>query len=289
MRYRTLSSPERPSAERPSPERRPKRAGFRPASLAVAVCGAAVAVAAAGCGTTTSGSSGQPALTARQAVTDAAQTSAKLNTARAAVTINAGSELLKENLQLQLHPELKMSAALSGVPGTGNISEVIVGTTVYVKIGSLAGSGKPWIKLSSTGAGSSAIIHELLQQASSGNLTTQAKLAEVMSGLHQAGHATIGGVPTTRYEGTVEPSKVLPRLSAGLRKLLTPMLSQIRGQLKVSYWIDAQHRIRKVTETETVNSEQVTTTIVYTAINQPVQITVPPASQVRSMSSLSGL
>jgi hypothetical protein len=279
MRYRTLSSP----------ARHPKRAGFRPASLAVAACGAAVAVAAAGCGTTTSGSSGQPALTARQAVTDAAQTSARLNTASASVTINAGNELLKENLHLQLHPELKMSAALTGVPGTGNISEVIVGTTVYVKIGSLAGSGKPWIKLSTTGTGSGAIVHELLQQASSGNLATQAKLAEVMSGLHQAGHATIGGVPTTRYDGTIEPSKVLPHLSAGLRQLLTPMLSQIHGQLKVSYWIDAQHRIRKLTEIETVNGEQVTTTIVYTAINQPVQITIPPASQVRNVSSLSGL
>jgi hypothetical protein len=283
MRYRTLSYPK--PHPKPHPGRRPKRA----ASLAVAACGAAVAVAAAGCGSTTSGASGPHGLTARQAVTDAAQTSAKLNTASAAVTIKAGDELLKENLQLQLHPELKMSAALSGVPGTGDISEVIVGSTVYIKISSLATSGKPWIKLSSTGAGSSAIIHELLQQASSGNLATQAKLAEVVSGLHQAGHATIGGVATTRYEGTIEPSKVLPHLSAGLRKLLTPILSQIQGQLKVSYWIDAQHRIRKLTETETVNSEQVTTTIVYTAINQPVRITVPPASQVRSMSSLSGL
>jgi len=274
MRYRTLSSP----------ELHPRRAG-----LAVAACGAAVAVAAAGCGSTTSGSSGQQPLTARQAVTDAAQTSARLNTASAAVTIKAGNQLLKENLRLQLHPELKMSAALTGVAGTGDISEIIVGTTVYVKISSLASSGKPWIRLSTTGSGSSAVIHELLQQASSGNLATQAKLAEVVSGLHQAGHATVDGVPTTRYDGTIDPSKALPHLSAGLRKLLTPMLSQIHGQLKVSYWIDAQHQIRKLTEIETVNGEQVTTTIVYTAINQPVQITVPPASQVRSVSSLSGL
>lgn len=278
MRYRTLSSPSSP-----------RRAGFRPASLAVAACGAAVAVAAAGCGSTTAGSSGQPKLTAQQAVTDAAQTAARLNTASASVTVKAGNELLRENLQLQLHPELKMSAVLSGVPGTGDISEVIVGTTVYVKISSLSGSGKPWIKLSTTSSGSSAIIHQLLQQATSGNLATQAKLAEVVSGLHQAGHATIGGVPTTRYDGTLEPSRVLPHLSAGLRKLLTPMLSQIHGQLKVSYWIDAQHRIRKLTEIESVNGEQVATTIVYTAINQPVHITVPPASQVRGVNSLSGL
>jgi hypothetical protein len=278
MRYRTLS--------------RPARAGLRTASLAM-VCG--VAVAAAGCGSASSGGSsgqsGQAAkpLTARQAITDAAQTSAQLNTASASVTILAGTEQLNEKLQLQLHPKLKMSATLSGVAGSGNISEVIVGTTVYIKIGSLAKSGKPWIKLSSSGAGSSSIIHQLLQQASSGNLATQAKLAQVVSGAHEAGHAVVGGVPTTRYNGTIVPSAVLPHLSAGLRKLLTPMLGQIQGRLQVSYWIDAQHQIRKVSEVETVAGQHVTTTIVYTAINQPVQITVPPASQVRSVSSLSGL
>ncbi|SRR6185437_6205228 len=285
MRYRTIS--------------RPARSGLRPASLAIA-CGAAVAVAAAGCGSTSSGGSngqsgqsgqsghGTQPMTARQAITDAAQTSAKLNTASASVTILAGPETLKENLQLQLHPKLKMSATLSGLPGTGDISEVIVGTTIYIKIAALAQSGKPWIKLSTSGGGSSSVIHQLLQQASSGNLATQAKLAEVMSGTHEAGHAVVNGVPTTRYDGTILPSAVLPHLSAGLSKLLKPMLSQIQGSLHVSYWIDAQHQIRKVTEVETVAGQHVTTTIVYTAINQPVQITVPPASQVRS-SSLPGL
>jgi hypothetical protein len=277
VRYRTIS--------------RPARAGLRSAGLAM-VCG--VAVAAAGCGSASSGGSTGPSgqgakLTARQAITDAAQTSAKLNTATASVSIMAGTEQLTENLQLQLHPELKMSATLSGVAGAGNIGEVIVGTTVYIKISSLAKSGKPWIKLSSSGAGASSIIHQLLQQASSGNLATQAKLAQVVSGVHQAGHAVVGGVPTTRYDGTITPSAVLPHLPAGLRKLLSPMLSQIQGRLQVSYWIDAQHLIRKVSEVETVGGQHVTTTIVYTAINQPVHISVPPASQVRSITSLSGL
>src|SRR5580692_315314 len=225
MRYRTIS--------------RPARAGLRSAGLAM-VCG--VAVAAAGCGSASSGGSAAPSgqsakLTARQAITDAAQTSAKLNTATARVSIMAGTEQLTENLQLQLHPELKMNATLSGVAGAGDISEVIVGTTVYIKISSLAKSGKPWIKLSSSGAGSSSIIHQLLQQASSGNLATQAKLAQVISGVHETGHAVVGGVATTRYDGTITPSAVLPHLPAGLRKLLSPMLSQIQGRLQVSYWI----------------------------------------------------
>ena len=75
--------------------------------------------------------------------------------------------------------------------------------------------------------------------------------------MHEAGHAVVGGVPTTRYNGTIAPSAVLPHLSAGLRKLLTPMLSQIQGRLQVSYWIDAQHRIRKVSEVETVAGQHV--------------------------------
>ena len=260
----------------------------RAAGLAVA-SGAAVAVMVSGCGSAGNPSSGTKPLTARQVVTDAAQASARINSAAATVTIMAGPERLNENLRLQLHPALRMSTTLSGLPGVGNVSEIIDGTTLYLKVGSLAHAGKPWVRVSTSGAGSSSPIDELLQEASSGDLATQAKLAEVVSGVHAAGHGVVDGVPTTRYEGSIQPSAVLPHLSPALRKLLTPTLGQIQGRLQVSYWIDAQHRIRKVSEAQTVAGQHVTTTIVYTAINQPVHIMVPPASQVRSVSSLSDI
>ena len=67
---------------------------------------------------------------------------------------------------------------------------------------------------------------------------------------------------------------------------------QALGNSPVSFreWVDGQHHLRKMTEVETVNGDTVNTTINITAINQPVHITVPPASQTTSMpASLSGL
>ena len=58
-------------------------------------------------------------------------------------------------------------------------------------------------------------------------------------------------------------------------------------------WIDGQHQVRKIITTEAGSSTRITTTIVITAINQPVSIRLPPASQVATapsgLGSLGGL
>jgi hypothetical protein len=51
-------------------------------------------------------------------------------------------------------------------------------------------------------------------------------------------------------------------------------------------WIDGQHRVRKETEVESVNGMTINTTVTITAINQPVNITIPPASQTFSQPGL---
>ena len=78
-------------------------------------------------------------------------------------------------------------------------------------------------------------------------------------------------------------------LEANLRTQLAPVLSKIQGHLGLSYWIDGQHLLRKVEETETVSGQLVHTTILYRNINQPVHVTVPPASQVSGQNSVPGL
>jgi hypothetical protein len=281
MERLTAFMPDRPDCDHTRAVQ-PRR-GFRSAGLAIA-CGGAL-VLAAGCGASHGASAG-PALTAQQAVTVAARTSAALNSAAATVTIAAGSEHLTENVLIELHPRLAMSATVTGVPGTGDIDVVVAGSTVYLKLSALATlAGRPWVELSGRG-GTSSLVHELLEQAESGNLATQADLARVTSGVHQAGHQLVDGVPTTRYEGWIRPATALAHLPASLRTRLAPMLGEISGRLQVSFWVDAQHLIRKVAETETVNGQQVRTTIVYRDINQPVHITVPPASQVAPLTRL---
>jgi thymidine phosphorylase len=45
-------------------------------------------------------------------------------------------------------------------------------------------------------------------------------------------------------------------------------------------WIDSNHQVRKMTLVESGKSIRVTSMMLVTSINQPVGITVPPASQV---------
>jgi hypothetical protein len=47
-------------------------------------------------------------------------------------------------------------------------------------------------------------------------------------------------------------------------------------------WIDGQHHMRQVIENETVKGHAVTTTMNVTGINQPIQLTLPPASDTTS-------
>jgi uncharacterized membrane protein len=48
-----------------------------------------------------------------------------------------------------------------------------------------------------------------------------------------------------------------------------------RRSISFHVWIDGQHHTRKITDVETVNGETINTTVNITAINQPVQITLP--------------
>ena len=85
---------------------------------------------------------------------------------------------------------------------------------------------------------------------------------------------------TTEYADSFTAAEGLKALPAGLRQALAPEL-QALGNSTIYFreWIDGQHHLRKITEAETLNGNTVTTTINITGINQPVHITLPPASQ----------
>ena len=75
-------------------------------------------------------------------------------------------------------------------------------------------------------------------------------------------------------------AQALKTLPASFRKAMGPEL-QVLGNGIISFhvWIDGQHHTRKITDVETVNGETINSTVLITAINQPVHITIPPASQ----------
>jgi hypothetical protein len=88
-------------------------------------------------------------------------------------------------------------------------------------------------------------------------------------------------VATTEYAGSFKASDAVKELSPDVRNVLGAQLTSL-GDSTVSFreWIDGQHHMRQVIEDETVKGHAVTTTMNVTAINQPVKIALPAASEV---------
>jgi hypothetical protein len=102
-------------------------------------------------------------------------------------------------------------------------------------------------------------------------------------GPHAVRTQLIGGVPTTEYAGSFRASAALKALAArtlpvSLRKVLRSQLAGMGDDL-ISFheWLDGQHNVRRAAEVDT--GALVVTTINVTAIDQPVRITLPPATQ----------
>jgi hypothetical protein len=100
------------------------------------------------------------------------------------------------------------------------------------------------------------------------------------------GTATINGVPTTEYTGTYP-------ITAGLAKLPSATRGKIASQLQAmgltsehfTVWLDDQQQVRKVVNSAKGTSEQVASTVTVTSVNQPVTVTLPPASQTATVPS----
>jgi hypothetical protein len=277
----------------------PGRPGrVRPIRLLAASAGLCAAVAlVAGCGSAAGPSAGSAArpLTPRQAISLASDASQRISSAATTISVKVGSAAATSGqLQLQVKPSLLVQASMKvGIAGqTIPFSEVVTAKAIYLKVPGLSPQGgKPWVKISfgQLSGAAGAAFGQLLQSVQNGNPLNQTRLLAGSKDVRATGTQVIGGVPTTRYTGTVSPSAAAANLSPALRKLMAPQLRELQGTVKFTIWIDGQHRVRQLTEHETVAGQAVVTTMNITAINQPVSIKVPPASQVSGLpTSLGG-
>jgi hypothetical protein len=246
--------------------------------------GAATASSGTGTGSATgsaaTGSAGSALLTA---ATQAQNINSAVTTLHVQVT---GSQASTETgtLQYQRTPSLMsqdMHIAAEG--GNTEIKMILTGTDMYFSEPGLP-TGKTWMKFSLAALkGKSASFAQLIQSMQSNNFTNQAQLFAVAKNAHVVGPATIDGVSTTEYAGSFRASDAVNALSPAVRNVLGAQLKSL-GNSVVSFreWIDGQHRMRQVIENETVKGHAVTTTMNVTAINQPVQIPLPAASEVTS-------
>jgi hypothetical protein len=274
----------------PGSSRRPAAIALSAATLALlAACssGGSSSAASTGAGATTgaasAGSGGSQ--TAQNALLTAATQAQHVNSAVTTLHVKVtGAQASTETgtIQFQLKPTLLMGEDMNIAAEGGNteIKLIATGTDVYFSEPGL--SGKTWTRLKlSTLTGPSASFAKLVQSMQSNNFANQTQMFTVAKDAHVVGTQTIGGVPTTEYAGSFRASDALKSLSPSVRKVIGPQL-QTLGNSVISFheWIDAQHQVRQVVEDETVKGNAVTTTMNVTGINQPVQIALPPASQV---------
>jgi LppX_LprAFG lipoprotein len=272
----------------------PLNGGGRRRAAAVALCAGAVALVT-GCSTGSTGSAAS--LTPRKAISLAADESHRVSSMAATFSEQVGSPAVAGTtgtMQLRLKPTLLAHEALrtSASGQTVSLEEIVSAKAIYVK-GPTGPNGKPWIKipLSEMSGSLGAALSSLLQTAQADNPAEQTQMLAASKDVRKVGTQVIDGVQTTHYTGTFTLSAALAALSPTIRNGLAPLLKMVSGDVRFNVWIDDQHVTRRVTEAETVSGQPVTVTLNVTAVNQPVQIALPPASEVTTLpkSALSSL
>jgi hypothetical protein len=277
---------------------------LRAAGLAVIA-----AMAVAGCATGSSsaakgGSTSAAPVSAVEAVKLASQTTGKVNSFTATMDIQitvpqgtasstglgSGSMDISATLAERLRPTLLMSMTLGsfstgGTSLPGGLTELITPTALYMKWSYLTQQmhlTKPWLEipLSALGSKSGVNLSQLLNQASGNGPLTQSQMLAGATSVREVGTGTVGGVPVTEYTGTVPLDKAMSYLSGSAKTTVQQLIAS--GGLtteKFTVWIDGQHQLRKAIITMNGKALSETVNMTVTSINQPITVTVPPASE----------
>lgn len=238
-------------------------------------------------------SSGSP-LPPRQALLTAATEANRINSAVETIIVQdrgASTSTMTGTFRYQLKPTMEASADfhtdMFGM--TTQMKAIATSDAVYFNLGRLpdfVGMGqvarKPWIKVDLSGLNGWELagFAQLVEGTQSGDFTAQAHLFAVAENVYVAGTQVIDGVPTTEYDGSFRVAAALKALPASFHKVLAAELQALgTGPVYFREWIDSQYHVRKTIEVHTVNGTTTTSTVLITAFNQPVDITLPPASQ----------
>lgn len=259
--------------------------------IVTCAAGAAAVLLAAGCGGGGMHQAAQ-ALSARQEITLAANQAKQVNSF--GVTLNVtmsgtASGTMAGTMHIRTRPSLLAEADIStidvgGQSLPGGMHEIVTDRSIYLKMAALSRElHKPWVKISFSemqqGAGIN--VSQLIQQVQNNNPLVQTQMLAAAKDVRAVGTQTIDGVSTTHYTGSYPASAGLAKLPASERAAAEKGLRTL-GVKTVGFnvWIDGQHQTRKIVVAETGSVENMTMTMQVTGINQPVSVTLPPASQV---------
>jgi hypothetical protein len=267
----------------------------RPAG-AFAVLAAAAIATVAGCSSSPHDSAAAQPSQAQHAIKLAASRSQAVDTLVASLTEHTSGVTtggLTGTIAVRLRPTTLIDANFkipSGKGKTIKLAEILTSKAIYFNDPAFTkGAGKSWVKLkiSQLSAKTSVSVASLLQNLEGSNPLDQTRLFTASKDVKVAGSQTIGGIATTEYAGTYSPAKAFSELPAKLRTLLGPSLRAMGANpVRFRVWIDAQHLIRKATDTETVRHQTITTTFSVLSVNKPVTVRLPAPDQVAPMPKL---
>jgi hypothetical protein len=258
----------------------------RRARAVIATVSAGALALLAGCSAGTTPSPAAKQASPRTALLLAAKQSEQLTSMTASTSAQAnGTQTLAGTVTIQYKPALLLEATVN-VMASGQslgITEIVSSTAMYLKMAELSKlAGKPWVKIpfSELSGSTGAQLSQLLQNVEDNNPQQQARMLTASKNVRELGKQTVDGISTTEYAGSYTVASAMAVLSPSQRRVLGPQLKQLTGAIHFTDWIDAQHHVRKTVVTETVSGQQVTLTTNVTAINQPVNIKLPPRRRV---------
>jgi hypothetical protein len=267
-----------------------------PSRLKVTVtsaAGVAAVLLAAGCGGGT-----HPAaqgLSPIQAITLAANQARQVNSFASTLSVTMSGSLsgtMAGTMRIRNRPSLFADADFGtldfgGQSLPGGMHEILTNHDIYLGMAVLSQRlHKPWVKISfaQLQQGTGVNLGQLTQQVQSNNPLVQTQMLAGAKDVRKVGTQTIDGVSTTHYTGSYPVSAGLAKLPASLRAVEEKGLRMLGIKtVHFNVWIDGQHQTRKIVATETGGIENITVALHVTGINQPVSVTLPPASQVATI------
>lgn len=186
-------------------------------------------------------------------------------------------------------------------PEAWQIEAIQDGDTLYVRFPLMAKelpAGKSWIKgdAKELAAQSGSGLDQLGSFAGTDPRDTFAYLKAVSGSIETVGGETVRGTDTTHYRATIDVAKVTAMLPAEQRQGLGS-LDALFGQAGLSaipldVWLDAEQRVRKLelafelTEPGSDQQARASITIELYDYGEPLDVSLPPASEVVDAATL---
>ena len=216
-------------------------------------------------------------------------------------SVGTGDLSMTATFAAKLRPSLTESVTYQSISsgGTalpGGLSGIVTPTELYLKWSYLTQAlklSKPWLAIPVSGLSKSSGLNltQMFGSTAGGSPLSGTQLLGGASGVRKIGTGTVGGVPVTGYTGTIDLGKSLSALSGSTKTQLQQAIAKEGFKTGTfTVWIDGSHQIRKEVALVSGTALTETTTVNITSMNQPVNISLPSASQTTTApaSSLSG-